>query len=111
VFGDTQLGRQRLERTVAAARGTNEPSLLSMTLRHLAPYCSAQPIAVALLKEAVAIADAARQRATAIYGLGGTAKDSVCSFQASVSQKVSGKKASSRCPQARKARFMSSSSL
>ena len=38
VYGDPQLGRHRLEQAVAAARGINEPSLLCMSLRHLALY-------------------------------------------------------------------------
>jgi non-specific serine/threonine protein kinase len=67
LYGDAQLGRQRLELAVAAARGTNEPSLLSLALRHLALYCAEQSVAVALLREAVAIASAAGdQRALAI---------------------------------------------
>jgi non-specific serine/threonine protein kinase len=58
-YGDPELGRQRLEQAVAAARGTDEPSLLSLTLRHLALYCAEPAVAVELLKEAVGIADTA----------------------------------------------------
>src|SRR5262249_22756814 len=53
LYGDPELGRQRLQRAVAAARDTDEPSLLSMALRHLALYCAELPDAVGLLKEAV----------------------------------------------------------
>jgi predicted ATPase/transcriptional regulator with XRE-family HTH domain len=69
LYGDPELGRQRLEQAVVAARSTEEPSLLSMALRHLALYCAEQPVAVALLKEAVVIADAAGDQRELAFGL------------------------------------------
>jgi predicted ATPase/DNA-binding XRE family transcriptional regulator len=69
LYGDPELGRQRLEQAVAVARGIDEPSLLSMTVRHLALYCAEQPDAVALLEEAVAIAGAAGDQRELAFGL------------------------------------------
>jgi tetratricopeptide (TPR) repeat protein len=64
-----RLSGNRLERGGAAPRGTHEPALLSLTLRHLALYCAEQAVAVALLKEAVAIAGGAGDQRELAFNL------------------------------------------
>jgi len=69
LYGDRQLGRDRLEQAVATARGSDDPSQLSLTLRHLALYCAEQPHAIALLEEAVGVAAGAGDQRELAFGL------------------------------------------
>jgi non-specific serine/threonine protein kinase len=69
LYGDPQVGRSRLEQAVAVARSTEDRSLLSLALRHLALYCAEQPVAVSLLQEAVSIAGAAGDQRELAFGL------------------------------------------
>ena len=69
LYGDAQLGRRRLEQAVAAARRTDEPSLLSLSLRHVAACCAEQSVVVPLLEEAIASAGAAGDDRELAFGL------------------------------------------
>jgi non-specific serine/threonine protein kinase len=56
---DTHIGRARLQEAVEVARAVGHPSLLCLTLRHVALYAADPPTAQVLLEEAARLAQTA----------------------------------------------------
>jgi predicted ATPase/transcriptional regulator with XRE-family HTH domain len=70
LHGEAELGSARLAEAVAVARTVGDPSLLCLTLRHLALYTADQVAAPDLLEEAIALARQAGELRELAFALG-----------------------------------------